>query len=264
MLAHSLSSHPPSTTRAGLMQTPKPADGRIMDMQPRPLTAPSALTLIAHDLRGPLSGLRLLVELIETCGARRQPDKIASYVGRASAIIDGLDDMLNSVLERVLTTGDPLGFVPQTLELDRVMCGAVATTLPAAEDKGVSMLTQATRPVLVRGDRQLLHQAIENLVGNAIKHSGPGMSVRCSLRQLGGNAILAIEDTGTGLTAQDIKNAFRPFTKLSSKSSDKSRSWGLGLWIVKLIVEQHGGTISIASSGSGKGTVSSIKLPLED
>lgn len=262
MLAQSFDNHTPTASCVGLMQNTKPVDGQFVAPRRRTLAAPSALTLIAHDLRGPLSSLRLLVELIETCGARRQPDKIASYVNRAGAIIDGLDDMLNSLLQRVLTTGDPLGFEPQSLELDQIVRGAAATMLPAAESKNVSLLVQSVRPVTAKGDRQLLHQAIENLIGNAVKHSNPGMSVRCSLRQLGETAILTIKDTGSGLTPRDINSAFHPFTTLSSKSSDKNRSWGLGLWIVKLIVEQHGGTVTVTSDGPAKGATFSIKLPL--
>jgi len=230
--------------------------------QPQTPAAPNAITLVAHDLRGPLTSLRLLVELIESYVVRRRPEKIVSCANRAHTIIDGLEDLLNSLLERVLKTGDPLGFEPKILDLDLIVQDAVASCQPMAEANSVSLLTEVTKPLKLHGDRQLLHQAIENLIGNAVKHSSVGMSVTCSLRQAANTAIFCIEDMGTGLTQSDIKNAFRPFTTLSSKTADKTRSWGLGLWIVRLIVEQHGGTITVSSGGPGKGTAFTINLPL--
>jgi signal transduction histidine kinase len=222
---------------------------------------PSALTIVAHDLRGPLASLGMLVELIETHCASRSLDKIASCADRASNIIDSLEHMLNSVLERVQTTGDPLGFEPDVVEIDQIIRAGIAMNRPAAENKSVNIIFRLTDPMRVNGDPRLLSQVIENLVGNAIKHSSVGMTVTCALYQTGSQAVIEIADTGNGLTKLDLQRAFRPFTTLSSKSKDSSRSWGLGLWIVKLIVEQHGGQISVTSPGRGSGTVFRICLP---
>lgn len=224
--------------------------------------SPSALTILAHDLRGPLASLGLLVELMESHGARASVDKIASCAKRAGSIIDGLEDMLNSVLDRVCKTGDPLGFEPEEVELDQIIRTGIMTTLPTAERKSVRIIYKLDEPTRLWGDQRLLVQVIENLVGNAIKHSSAGMTVTCSLRQTGDQAVLCIEDTGNGMTRADLQRAFRPFTKLSSRSTDAARSWGLGLWIVMLIVEQHGGRIHAASDGPGAGSAFSIFLPL--
>ncbi len=223
---------------------------------------PSALSLVAHDLRGPLGTLRSLVELIDAYDKGAQPEKIESCTRRASQIIDGLEEMLNSILERTLKTGDPMKFEPSCLKLNAVLEQVIANNRLAAECEVVLLRQSSTGALPIWGDFQLLYQAIENLIGNAIKHSGRGMQVVCRLRQCKGNAVLSIEDKGTGLSSTDMQKAFRPFTTLSSKTADKSQSWGLGLWIVKLIVEQHGGTVSVLSAGRGKGSTFTVALPL--
>ncbi|MCR9282597.1 MAG: HAMP domain-containing histidine kinase [Rhodobacteraceae bacterium] len=223
---------------------------------------PSALTLIAHDLRGPLATLRSMIELIEAYDKGARPEKIEAYTRRASGIIDGLDDFLNSILERTLKTGDPLKFEPTVLQLNEVLERAIENSQPTNGDTTVSLLNFTNETLLVLGDAQLLYQAIENLIGNAVKHSTSGTQVDCSLKQYDDKAVLSIQDRGTGLSRMDIQRAFKPFTTLSSKPAGELRSWGLGLWIVKLIVEQHGGDVSVASAGPGKGSTFTITLPL--
>ncbi len=224
--------------------------------------SPSVLTLVAHDLRSPLATLRSLVELIEVYQKADRPEKIASCATRASNIIDSLEEMLNSILERVMKTGDPLNFEPFPLSIDEILNRVITNNSPAAEIDKISLRQQSCGSFEVEGDYQLLYQAIENMIGNAITHSSAGMAVDCTLRQSAGNVVLSIQDHGTGLSCADIQKAFKPFMTLSSKPVGASKSWGLGLWIVKLIIEQHGGTVSVASEGLGKGTIFTVTLPL--
>ncbi|MGX1501305.1 two-component system sensor histidine kinase SenX3 [Labrenzia sp. MBR-25] len=224
--------------------------------------SPSALTLIAHDLRGPLATLRSLIELIEAYDKGARPEKIEACTGRASGIIDSLEDILNSILERTSKMGDPLKFEPAVLELNEVLERAIENNRPANDRNTVLLLDSTNETLLLRGDAQLLYQAIENLIGNAVKHSASGMQIDCRLTRCAGNAVLSVQDRGNGLSSTDVQRAFNPFMTLSSKPSNKSRSWGLGLWIVRLVVEQHGGKVSVASPGLGKGSTFTIKLPL--
>ena len=223
--------------------------------------ANSGLTMVAHDLRGPLASIRALVELIEAYGERQAYGKIGSCVERAQNIIDGLEGLLNSVLERVRSSGDPLGFDPKRVDLNDIVETAVTMNLPMAESKSVTLCSIQTVPLVIQGDDRLLLQAIVNLVGNAVKHSKAGMTVTCSTVTRGEKIEISVEDTGAGLTDADLARAFQPFTKLSSKSSDKAKSWGLGLWFVKLIVAQHDGRIEASSNGPGRGSVFTITLP---
>ncbi len=158
--------------------------------------------------------------------------------------------------------GDPLKFEPAVLELNEVLERAIENNRPANDRNTVLLLDSTNETLLLRGDAQLLYQAIENLIGNAVKHSASGMQIDCRLTRCAGNAVLSVQDRGNGLSSTDVQRAFNPFMTLSSKPSNKSRSWGLGLWIVRLVVEQHGGKVSVASPGLGKGSTFTIKLPL--
>lgn len=223
---------------------------------------PSALAILAHDLRGPLTSLQLLIELIGTQSERCATAKISAYAYRAEGIIDRLDALLNSTLERVRDAGDPLCLKPETFDLMEVMEEAIVVNLPRARAKSISLILVSKEAVNVHGDRQLLLQVIENMIGNAVKHSRPNQYINCAVRQVEDQARVSVRDNGAGMTSADLRQVFSPFKTLSAKSSDTGQSWGLGLWIAKLIVEQHAGKVHACSEGPGQGSEFGFVLPL--
>lgn len=225
-------------------------------------TKPSALTILAHDLRGPLTSLRLLVEMIGTQGNGLATAKISDYSCRAEQIIDRLDGLLNSTLERVRDAGDPLSLKLETFDLIDVLSEAIKTILPQARAKSVSLIAIPQGPVKYCGDRELLLQVVENLVGNAVKYSRPYQYVNCAVKRVEEHVHVSVKDNGAGMTEKDLNRVFGPFTALSAKSPTHTPSWGLGLWIAKLIIEQHRGTIYARSDGFGHGSQFGFVLPL--
>lgn len=221
---------------------------------------PGALTIVAHDMRGPLTSLRLLVEAMGNKAGSREDDMIARYSRRAERVLDSLDTLLNGILERVRDTGDPLVLKPEPIDLLDLIDDAVALNTPRATAKGLKLQTVSAGPCEIRGDRQLLLQVMDNILGNAIKHSPSGRNVTCLVEERENGATVTIRDEGPGMTPADLKRAFGPFSKLSAKAKDDARSFGLGLWFAKLIVGQHGGGIEVRSAGAGQGTEFRIML----
>lgn len=222
----------------------------------------NALAIVAHDLRGPLASISALLELIDTHGQRRNTERVSTCTRRASDIIASLDDMLNAILERVKKTGDPLGYRPSVVEVGDLLKKAVSLNRPNADSQAVALKCDVPGPVLLWGDYQLLLQAIENLIGNAVKHTKTGGAVRCESRGDDQQVLIRIIDQGEGFSALDLRRGFRPFTKLSAKSSADAQSWGLGLWMVRLIVERHGGHIDVDTGTAGVGTEITVCLPV--
>lgn len=111
-------------------------------------------------------------------------------------------------------------------------------------------------------DAMQLRKALDNLVSNAIKYTPGGGSVFLRASTEGTYLILEVQDTGLGMTQEDINAAFQEFTRLSAQPTGGETSTGLGLYIVKKIVEMHEGDVSATSSGLGKGTTFTITLPL--
>lgn len=221
---------------------------------------PSGLTIAAHDLRGPLSSLRLLIDAMSSRAGIVEDPLITKYTCRAERILDNLDTLLNGILQRVRDNGDPLSFKPTPIDLVQLLDHAAALNAPRAAEKSVRLQTICSGPCEIYGDWQLLLQVADNIIGNAIKHSPHAGDVTCILEQRQDATLVSIRDEGPGMTQADLKRAFSPFTKLSAKSNEDHQSWGLGLWIAKLIVGQHGGRIDVCSNGAGRGTEFQIVL----
>lgn len=222
----------------------------------------SALTVIAHDLRGPLANLAVLIELIETYAQMHSVDGVRTSTRKAQEMIEALDGLLNGFLRRVRETGDPLAFKPTFIDLAEVMEAAIDLNRPIAESRNIAFNTRGVRPLTLSGDKALLTQAVGNLVSNAVKYAPPGSTVTPAVAEVGREAIISISDEGMGLTEHDLKRAFRPFATLSTGYRSKDSSWGLGLWVVRLIAERHGGHVDVTASGPRTGARFEISLPI--
>jgi len=222
----------------------------------------NALTIIAHDLRGPLTNLSLMIELIETQAQMRALDKVATTSKKAQDLIRELECLLEGFLRRAQETGDPLAFKPARVDLAEVVRMAVALNEAAAQNRGVTFHCAGIEASVISGDRSLLREAVGNLVNNAAKYAPAGSTVTCSVAIDAGQAVIKVQDEGQGLTEYDLKRAFRPFTTLSTRYAGKGSSWGLGLWIVRLIAERHGGQVAAASHGNWRGSEFSLHLPV--
>lgn len=232
--------------------------------RPRPAKAPAlgALAIIAHDLRGPLANLALLIDVMESHGLAKQSDRIQATADKAQKIIGALTGVLNGFLQRARDTGDPLSFRPAPVTVSQVLAEAALVNRPLAESRGVRIDCACAGDLTIDGDKTLLAEALGNLIGNAVKFSPTGGQVRCAARLSGREALIEVADAGPGLSEADLGQAFRPFAALSTKPDGLGPSVGLGLWIVRLIAEQHGGSVAVAGRGALGGACFAIRLPL--
>jgi signal transduction histidine kinase len=111
-------------------------------------------------------------------------------------------------------------------------------------------------------DPDRLREAVDNLLSNAIKYTPLGGKMELSMSVDDGHAVISLKDEGPGLSDDDMSRLFGRFQRLSAKPTAGESSTGLGLSIVKRIVELHGGTVSAESAGPGRGTTFTIRLPV--
>ena len=114
---------------------------------------------------------------------------------------------------------------------------------------------------IIYADEHLITSVIENIISNASKFSDHGKNIFVSIHEIENNFVLSIKDEGPGFSPEDLDSAFKKFKQLSSKPTGGESSTGLGLYIVKRIVDLHGGTIEIKSEGKNKGAEFIIALP---
>lgn len=235
--------------------------GRSRNTKPSNPPNINALAIVAHDLRGPLSSLSSLIELVESHAERQDGARVVQCTQRATDIISNLEGMLNSVLERVRACGDPLGLRPAMIDLPQILHRAMSQYAPVAKTQSVAISMPDEAPLTVWGDGQLLQQAVENLIGNAIKHSAPDETVTCGAFRDNHQVVIRVTNRCDGRSELNLQRAIRPFINLSSKTHSDSTSWGLGLWFVRLIAERHGGRININARDPDGNTVVSLILP---
>ena len=132
--------------------------------------------------------------------------------------------------------------------------------LAAKKDQTISVSAPLTHSAMCDSDR--IREAIDNLVSNAVKYSPIGGKIDIMVTQEAGNVSVQVQDQGADLSPEDISRLFGRFQRLSAKPTAGESSTGLGLSIVKRIVDLHGGRIMVESAGQGKGATFKMQLPM--
>lgn len=221
-----------------------------------------ALSIVAHDLRGPLANLAILIENIAENAAGEALPRIARDARRADATLQQLNKLLGALLQRARQGRDPLSCNRSTFQLLPVLELAIAVNRPLARRRAIGFDCHASEALPLSGDQELLFEAFDNLISNAVKHTRDGGTVRCETGPAeDGGLYIRIADEGSGFTATDLARAFRPFTSLTPCAGTDMPSHGLGLWITRLIIERHGGRLNAHNRADGKGAVLTIWLP---
>jgi PAS domain S-box-containing protein len=218
------------------------------------------LATVSHELRTPLTAIlgwsRMLEGGLETEMAARAIETIKRNAKAQAQIIDDILDV-----SRIITGNLYLELHP--IELASILEAAVNVVRPTAEAKGIKIEVDFQRePTVVSGDANRLQQVFWNLLSNAVKFTGPGGQVRLSLRQLESEVEIEVADTGQGIRPEFLPYVFDRFRQADSTSTRQHGGLGLGLAIARHLLEIHGGRISAASEGDGKGATFSLRLPL--
>lgn len=211
---------------------------------------------IAHDLKTPLTRMRNRVEsvLASKAGKIDMKEALEGTIVESDQLINIFDALLR--IARV-EAGSSIG-VDETINLDAMVADVVELYEPVAEDEGLSLIHHVSddaRELAV--NRELLSQAVANLIDNAIKYAGHGAKVEVSVTFKQNMAIIAVVDDGPGIDAKDFERVKKRFTRLD-ESRSKSGS-GLGLSLVSVVAKLHGGTLDFDDNDPG--LIARIKIP---
>ena len=218
------------------------------------------LAMLAHELRNPLAPIRNAAHTLGLVGGddtrlRWISEVIERQVGLMTRLVDDLLDVSRITSGKITLQRAP---VP----VREVVEQAVEMARPAADGRKQTLEAEVAEDVgRVHGDRARLVQAVGNLLDNAIKYSDEGGRIVVAARRDGGDAVLAVRDTGAGIAADLRPHVFDLFTQADRSLERRQGGLGLGLTLVRRLVEMHGGTVHASSDGPGLGSEFTIRLP---
>ena len=220
------------------------------------------IALLSHELRNPLAPIQNAVAVLGKVGVRPDLKWCADVISRQAAHMKRLvDDLLD--VSRV--TSGKIGIEKKPVDLRSVITMAVDALRGTAAERGHTITTHlAEAPLIVMGDPTRLHQVMTNLLMNSMKFTPPQGRIDVSAEWRDEIAHVQVTDTGIGMSASLLRHVFEPFVQGPEALDRPEGGLGIGLTLVKSIVELHGGTVTASSGGSDQGSTISLTLPLCD
>jgi PAS domain S-box-containing protein len=218
------------------------------------------LAMVSHELRSPLNAILGYTRMLRSGPADREAiNKATAVVERnAKAQLQIIEDLLDS--SRIVT--GKLRIEPGPVDLTPALEAALATVRSAAEAKGITLVANfGPSPEQVLGDSTRLQQVVWNLLSNAIKFTPEGGRVELRMEGAADNVRVTVTDTGKGIEPEFLPFVFDRFRQADPSSARHYGGLGLGLSLVKYLVELHGGMITAVSEGLGRGATFTVTLP---
>jgi len=216
------------------------------------------LSIVSHEFRTALTGIQGFSELIRDGGL--EPDEVRAYGGYIFNDADRVNRLIGDMLDLDRMESGRMTMRAGDVDINDIVMEAISRAVPSAVTVEFKSDLDPRLPI-VSGDRDRLIQVLSNLVNNAVKYSPDGGTVTLSSRVEGRFALISVTDTGLGIPQDEIGHVFERFRRVRSGAAQSIPGTGLGLTIVKQIVEMHGGKIWVESA-VGHGSSFHFTVPL--
>jgi signal transduction histidine kinase/ActR/RegA family two-component response regulator len=219
------------------------------------------LATISHELRTPLTSILGWARMLTGGGlsapqARHALDVIAQSAQSQNRLIEDILDTSRIITGRLKLDAQPVA-------VENIFRAAVDVIRPSAEAKGIVLNEVIETPDgVILGDANRLQQAVWNLLSNAVKFTREGGNIEARLGRAEGQIEITVSDTGIGIEPKFLPHVFDRFRQADASSTREYGGLGIGLAIVRHIIEMHGGSVSASSPGKGQGAAFNIRLPL--
>jgi signal transduction histidine kinase len=218
------------------------------------------LATLSHELRTPLNAILGYTWMLRSNAVTDDRREHALETVERNAKV--VSQMLYDLLDVSRIASGKLTLTMQPMDLRNLVLQSVESVAPSASDKGLSLhLESENDPILIQGDQARLQQVLWNLLSNALKFTSEGGRISVTVKSDQKSAKVAVQDSGIGIPLAFQSRVFEPFQQIKSKSTPQIGGLGLGLAIVRQIVELHGGTVTLESEGEGKGSTFTVQLP---
>lgn len=221
----------------------------------------SFLATISHELRTPMTSILGWASMLRSGGL--DPDTASTGVVAIEQSARAQAQLIDDLLDVSRIVAGKLALEPRRTDLANVVRAGVDTIALAAEKKNLKLeVVLPPNPVTLMADAARLHQVVTNLLLNAVKFTPVNGRVRIELHREGGEGLIEVTDSGIGIDPQFLPHVFDRFSQADGSSTRGFGGLGLGLAIVRHLVELHGGAVQAESAGTGQGSRFSVRLPL--
>lgn len=218
------------------------------------------MALLGHELRNPLAGIVYGLEILDRAPRDEERAVRSRVVIRRQARV--LTRLIDELLDVARVTTGKLVLSPADVDLADVVGQVVDAQGDAAAAAGLALGYRGPPSLLARADAVRVAQVVGNLLSNAIKYTPSGGTVEVSLAREGDDAVLAVTDDGIGIAPELLPRVFDPFVQADASIDRSHGGLGLGLALVRRLVELHGGAVRATSEGQGRGTRVEVRLPI--
>ncbi|MEA3190505.1 MAG: hypothetical protein QOD77_1087 [Thermoplasmata archaeon] len=218
------------------------------------------INIAAHELKTPLTPMRIQLALLRDVGGAKLDDVQRRSLDVIARNLDRLNRLVEDVLQAARVQAHSLKLLVRPMDLSEVVRTVVESFQAGAEQAGVRVTTAVQPDLRIEADSTRMEQVVSNLFTNAVKFTPEGGTVHVEAYKEGNEVVLAVQDTGIGMDGDQVGRLFVPFSQVHNDPSQRLRGTGLGLFICKGIVEDHGGSIKATSPGPGKGARFEVRM----
>ena len=219
------------------------------------------LAMLAHELRNPLAPISNAAYALRMSGA--EPDTVRSAADIVERQVWQLSRLVDDLLDVSRISRGRIELRRAVHDVEPIVQQAVEATRPMLDGMGHTLIvTLPERRIFIDGDAARLAQVIANLLNNASKFTNPGGHVSLSVTEDGGSAVIRVRDDGIGIAAEHVPMVFDMFAQVDTSLERSRDGLGIGLTLVRTIIELHGGTVTASSAGPGRGSEFTVSLPL--
>ena len=218
------------------------------------------LAMVAHELRNPLNAIQGALEIVGHREANSETLEVArGMIGRQ---VRNISRLIDDLLDVSRITQGKLALRKQIVSLGAAVENAIDTCLPLIKSRQHTIEVNVRKePILLEADSGRLEQVLSNLLNNAAKYMEPGGRLSITAAIESGQAVLRIKDAGMGMTEETLSKVFDLFVQADTSLEHFQGGLGIGLALVKNLVELHGGTVKAESEGLGRGSEFTVRLP---
>ncbi|MEI6884519.1 MAG: ATP-binding protein [Bacteroidota bacterium] len=220
------------------------------------------LSVLSHELKAPLNSIEGYLQMIKERQAGPQLESYDYMVDRMLERIKGMRTLILDLLDLTKVTSDKVKRDVKEINLADVARMAIDTMRPYSIQKDIRLNLLGEDPLLIMADNEEMEIVFNNLISNAIKYNKAGGSVDCKLSRTEDCVEIEVEDTGIGMTQDDISRIFDDFVRIKNEKTRNITGSGLGLAIVKKLIDNYKGKIEVTSQPD-KGSTFKVKLPID-